>query len=243
MAVQVSDAQAGRVWAHAVGRRLAETAAAVAEVDAHTVGPEQGEVTDAVAVEVGGDDGRGRHGREEPPGVGEGATPEPVKDRERVRARVDDRDVGLAVMVESAGRGAGRRLERHQVGRPIIGERIRAGPGLIYGRAQKGAVAVAREDPDVAGVLVGDDQPDRPMGVELDQADFRGTKAYLKDGLFDEPPTAVAEVDHRSPVARITDDKVGVPVAGEVAGNDLGWERAGAERPGSHEMATPINVK
>ena len=79
MAVQVSDAQAGRVWAHAVGRRLGETAAAVAEVDAHTVRPEQGEVTDAVAVEVGGDDGRGRRGREEPPGIGEAPPPSPSR--------------------------------------------------------------------------------------------------------------------------------------------------------------------
>ena len=257
VAVDVGDGQAGRVGADIVGLcpGLVEPALAVAEVDGHAVGPEHGQVADAVAVEIPGPDDGGPCVREEGPGVGEGTAAQAGEDRERVRAGIDGREAGRPAPRERPERHPRRRLQRRQLGRAGGGDLqpIRSGPGGIHGGGAEGAVAVAGQDADIAGDLVGHDEIEAPRPAEVGQGDVRGAQAEGHVGLPDEAPIAVAEVDRCGPVPRVADDQVDVPIPIEVARDDLRDGRcerltgrivpAVARARAPDELAAPVRVQ
>ena len=79
----IGDGQAGRIGAGVVGRRQAEATLAVAEIDAHAIGREHGQVGNAVAVEVGDANDLGGLAVGNEYGVGEAAAPQAVENVER----------------------------------------------------------------------------------------------------------------------------------------------------------------
>ena len=142
VAVDVGDGQAVGFGRHRVGGRRQEAPLAVAEVDAHAVGGQDGQVVDAVAGEVGHADDLGRAlGGDASTGLANRPPPRPASTSERVRAGVDRHQVGRAARRERPGGHARRRLQAGDLERAAGIDLGQAGPGAIGDGGGEAAVA------------------------------------------------------------------------------------------------------
>ena len=216
---------------------------------------EDGQVGDAVAVEVGHADDLGGARGLDGDGVGEAAASQAGEHAERVRAGVDRHQVGRPARRERPGGHARRRLQAGDLGR--------AGAGVDRGQTR------SRRDRARAGAKVPSPRLRRmltwpvsllvttrsslPLPVRIDRLDVRDAQAdgdghwrgrsgaSLDCGRADRE--LVAEEDRERAVAGVADDQVGQAVAVEVGRDDLRRQPAGGERTDLHEAAVAVGVE
>ena len=219
------------------------------------LGGEDGQVGDAVAIEVGhADDLGGARGLDRD-GIGEAAAAQAREHVERVRAGVDRHEIGGTAGRERSGGDAHRRIQAGHLGRARAGiDRRQPGARAIRDEGCEGAVAQVVQDAHLAGQLVGDHEIEPAASRRIDRLRRRrrpgrrgespaGERPGGRSGARWDQSNIGGEEDRERAVAGIADDQVIQAVAVQVGRDDLRRELAGRERPDPNECPVAPGVE